>query len=359
MAEESFEEKTEKATPRKREEIRKKGQVAKSREIPSVAVLLAGLVSMTVFGSYLYSHIGFIMREGLSFCTISDLSVPDVLLLSKKMIGLFLLAILPVLIAVFLAAVFSDVMQVGFMASGELIRPNLSKIDPIKGFGRLFSIQSVMEVFKSLVKLAIVGAAVYFTVRSEMKNVQFLGDMEVNSIVGFILRTMFKISLRCILAAVVLVAMDYAFQKWDFERKIRMTRKEVKDEFKRAEGDPLVKSRIRSIQKQVAKRRTIQMVSKEDVVITSRTGLAVALRYDGVSMDAPRLAAKGSGQIGRKIKEAAESRGVPVVEKTELAQSLYSTVEVGQEIPPILYQAMAEVLASINKLKGNPSSLGS
>jgi flagellar biosynthetic protein FlhB len=255
MAEESFDEKTEKATPRKREEVRKKGQVAKSREIPSVAVLLAGLVSMTVFGSYLYSHIGLVVRECFSFGAISDFSVPDALLLSKKMIGLFIFAVLPVLIAVFLAAIFSEVMQVGFMATGDPIRPNLSRIDPIKGFGRLFSIQSGMEVFKSLVKLAIVGAVAYFTVRSEMRNVQFLGDMEVTSIVGFLLRTIFKISLRCILAALVLAAIDYAFQKWDFERKIRMTRKEVRDEFKRVEGDPLVKSRMRSIQKQVAKRR--------------------------------------------------------------------------------------------------------
>jgi len=254
MAEESYEEKTEKATPRKREEIRRKGQVAKSKEIPSVAVLLAGLVSMTVFGSYVYSYIGLIMREGFSFAIISDFSVPDVLLLSKKIVVLFILAVLPVLTAVFLAAIFSDVMQVGFMASGDLIRPNLSKIDPIRGFGRLFSMQSGMELFKSLVKLTIVGAVAYLTVRSEMKNVQFLGDMEVNSIVGFLLRTIFKICLRCILATLVLAAMDYAFQKWDFERKIRMTKKEVKDELKRTEGDPLVKSRIRSIRKQAAKR---------------------------------------------------------------------------------------------------------
>lgn len=359
MAEESFEERTEKATPRKREEVRKKGQVAKSREIPSVAVLLAGLVSITAFGSYLYSHIGLIMREGLSFYTISDLSIPDVLLLSKKMIGLFFFAILPVLTAVFLTAIFSDVMQVGFMASGELIRPNLSKINPIKGFGRLFSGQSLMELFKSLVKLAIVGAVAYFTVRSEMKHVQFLGDMEVNSIVAFLLRTIFKISIRCILAMLVLAAIDYAFQKWDFERKIRMTRKEVKDEFKRVEGDPLVKSRIRSIQKQMARRRMVQAVPKEDVVIADSTSLAVSLRYDSVLMNTPQLVAKGSGEIARRIKEAAESHDVPVVENKALAESLYSMVEVGQEIPPILYQAVAEVLANIFKLKGNLSSLGS
>jgi flagellar biosynthetic protein FlhB len=359
MAEDSYEEKTERPTPKKREEVRKKGQVAKSREIPSVATLLAALISLTVFGSYMYSHIGLAMRESFSLCSVGDLSVPDFLVFSRKMIWLFIFAILPLATAVFLTAIASNIMQVGFMVSGELIRPNLSKVNPIKGFGRLFSRQSLMELFKSLVKLVIVGATAYFTVQGEMKHVPFLGDMELKSIVLYLLLTIFKISIRCILAIAVLVVIDYAFQKWEFERKIKMTKKEVKDEFKRVEGDPLVKSRIRSIQKQMARRRMMQAVPEADVVITNPTSLAVALRYDNALMNAPRLVAKGSGEIAKRIKELAESHDVPIVENKDLAQSLYSMVELDQEIPPILYQAVAEVLAYIYKLKGKVSSLSS
>ncbi|MFW6146918.1 MAG: flagellar biosynthesis protein FlhB [Thermodesulfobacteriota bacterium] len=359
MAEESFEEKTEQPTPRKREEVRKKGQVAKSREIPSLAVLLVGLISIAAFGSHMYYHIGIIMTEGFSFFTLSDLSMPDFLHFSKRMITLFLLTMLPLLLALFLTAIVSNVMQVGFLLSAELIKPNLSKINPIKGFGRLFSSQSLMELLKSLLKLAVVGTAACLTIRSEMKHVPYLWDMEVNSIVVYLLKIIFKISIRCILAMVVLVAIDYAFQRWEFLRKIKMTKKEVKDEYKRVEGDPLVKSRIKGIQREMAKKRMMQAVPKADVVIVNPTRLAVALQYESTRMSAPRVIAKGAGELARRIKKVAESHGVPIVENRELAQRLYSLVAVDQEIPPVLYEAVAEVLAYIYRLKGKLSSLAS
>lgn len=359
MAEESFEERTERPTPKKREEVRRKGQVAKSREIPSVAVLLAGLISLGIFGSYMYSHIQLIMTEACSLLSLDDLTIADFIVFAQKMITLFIFTILPLLVVIFITAIFSNITQVGFMVSGELIRPKLSKLDPIKGLGRLFSKQSFMELFKSLLKLAIVGGVAFFTIRFEMKHVSILGEMEPNSIIGYILVTIFKIFIRCILAMIVLAVIDYAFQKWEFEQKIKMTKKEVKDEFKRTEGDPLVKSRIRSIQRQMARRRMMQAIPQADVVITNPTRLAVALRYDNTVMNAPLMVAKGSGEIAERIRELAEAHDVPVVEDKKLAQSLYSMVEVNQEIPPMLYEAVAEVLAYIYRLKGNLSSLSS
>jgi flagellar biosynthetic protein FlhB len=359
MAEDRFEEKTERPTPRKREEVRRKGEVAKSREIPSVAVLLAGLIGIALFGSYMYSHIGIMMTEGLSFFTVSDLSMPDLLHFSRRMISLFIFTIAPFLVVLFLTAIFSNILQVGFLVSGELIKPDLSKVNPVKGFGRLFSSRSLMELVQSLLKLIVVAGAAYITVRSEMKHVYLLGDMEVNSMVTYILKIVFKISIRCILAMIAVAAIDYAFQRWDFERKIRMTKKEVKEERKRAEGDPLVKSRIRSIRRQMAQQWTMPPVPKADVVIANLTSPTVALRYDSSRMNAPRLVAKGSGEIARRIREAAESHGVPIVENGDLAQSLNSLVEVDQEIPPVLYKAVAEVLADIYRLKGNLGSSGS
>jgi flagellar biosynthetic protein FlhB len=359
MAEESFEERTERPTPKKREEARKKGQVAKSRELPSVAVLLASLITLSIFGSYMYAHIQTIMRGSFSLPLLKDLNIPDFLVFAEEMITIFITTISPLLAAIFITAVLSNIMQVGFLLSGESIKPKLSKLDPIKGVGRLFSKQSFMELFKSLLKLAIVGAVAYLTVRAEMKNVHLLGDMELNAIIAYILLTIFKIFIRCTLAVIFLVVIDYAFQRWEFEHKIRMTKKEVKDEFKRTEGDPLIKSRIRSIQRQIARRRMMQAVPQADVVITNPTSLAVALRYDNAVMNAPRLVAKGSGEIARRIRELAEAHDVPVVEDKELAQSLYSMVEIDQEIPSMLYEAVAEVLAYIYKLKGKFSSLSS
>lgn len=359
MAEESFEDKTEKATPRKREEARKKGEVAKSRELPSVAVLLAGLITLTLFGSFMYSHIQIIMKGAFSLPILNDLSISDFMIFAQRMITLFIITISPLLAAVFITAILSNIMQVGFMLSAESIKPKLSKLDPIKGLGRLFSKQSFMELFKSLLKLAIVGGIAYLTIKSEMKNLSLLGDMELNSIIAYILLTIFKLFIRCTLAMIFLVVIDYAFQKWDFEKKLKMSKKEVKDEFKRTEGDPLIKSRIRSIQMEMARKRMMQAVPEADVVITNPTYLALALKYDNSVMNAPKLLAKGSGEIAKRIKELAEKHDIPIVENKELARSLYSLVEIGQEIPPALYQAVAGVLAYVYKLKGNVSSLSS
>jgi flagellar biosynthetic protein FlhB len=358
MAEETFEEKTEQPTPRKREDTRKKGEVAKSRELPSVAVLLTGLITLTAFGSYMYSQIQTIMKSAFSLLSLHDLSLADFMVFAERMVASFILAVTPLLAAIFVAAVFSNIMQVGFMFSGELIKPKLSKLNPIKGFGRLFSKQSFMELFKCLLKLAIVGGIAYWTIRGEVKNVPFLGEMETHSIVAYILLAIFKIFIRCTLAMIFLVVIDYAFQRREFEKKIKMSKKEVKDEFKRTEGDPLIKSRIKSIQMQMARRRMMQAVPQADVVITNPTDLAVALKYDSSSMGAPHLLAKGSGKIAEKIKELAAKYDIPILENRDLARSLYSLVEIGEEIPPALYQAVAEVLAYIYRLKGKYAYAG-
>ena len=353
MAEESFGEKTEQPTPRKRKEVREKGEVAKSRELPSVAVILSALIVLTFFGPYIYSHIQIIMKGAFSLPMLNDLNIPDFMEFAQKMITQFILAISPVLAAIFITAIMSNIMQVGFILSGESVKPKLSKLDPIKGFGRLFSKQALMELFKALLKLTIVGGVAYLTIKGEIKNIPFIGDMELSSIIVYILITFFKISIKCTLAMVFLVIIDYAFQKWEFENRIKMTKQEVKDEFKRTEGDPLIKSRIKSIQMETARKRMMQAVPQADVVITNPTHLAVALKYDSSAMSAPKLLAKGSGRVAERIKYLAEKHNIPIVENKELAQNLHLLVQIGQEIPPILYQAVAEVLAYIYKMKGN------
>ena len=351
MPEENFEDKTEKATPRKREDFRKKGEVAKSRELPSVAVLLAGMVTIVLFASYMNSHIQIMVKEDFAFIPIKEMSLTDFMIFARKMMWLFFLTLSPLFASIFFAAILSNVMQIGFLISAETIKPKLSKLNPIKGFGRLFSKQAFMELFKTLLKLVTVGGVAYLMVKSEMKGVYNLWEMDVNAIVAYTLIMIFKISIGCTLAMIILVIIDYSFQKWDFEKRLRMSKKELKDEMKRLEGDPLIKSRIRSIQVQMARKRMMQDVPDADVVITNPTHLAVALKYEDKKMFAPQVVAKGAGVIAAKIREIATENGVPIVEDKPLARSLYK-LELNSFIPEELYVAVAKILAYIYKLKG-------
>lgn len=353
MAEESYEEKSEKPTPKKREEVREKGQVAKSRELASVAVLLSGLFTLGIFGSYIYSGIQEIMKKMLSNPVMMEPSVGEFMAFSRSAILSFIIMIAPLLAAVFIAAVLSNVMQIGVVFSGELIKPKLSKLNPVKGMARLFSLESLAELVKSLLKLAVIGITAYLCISKEMAGLSMLGDLEVGSIFLYMLETFYGIFLKCSIAVVFLAGLDYAFQRWEFEKKIRMTKQEVKEEFKKSEGDPLIKSRIRSIQMEMARKRMMQAVPKADVVITNPTHLAVAIKYDAAKMNAPTVTAKGAEKVAERIRKIAKDHNVPVVENRELARNLYKSVKIGQEIPAVLYRATAEVLAYIYKLKGN------
>jgi flagellar biosynthetic protein FlhB len=293
------------------------------------------------------------MKGAFSFPDIHNFNIPEFLKFAQNIIGRIIILLSPLFAAIFITAILSNIMQVGFIVSGESITPKLSKIDPIKGFGRLFSKQAFMELFKSVLKLTIVGGVAFLTVKGEMNNFVLLGDMELNSIFVYILEIFFKIFIRCSLAMIILVIIDYAFQKWEFENRSKMTKQEVKDEFKKSEGDPLIKSRIRRIQMEMARKRMMQDVSEADVVITNPTHLAIALKYDSSTMNAPKLIAKGARKIAEKIKDVASEHGIPILENKELARNLYSLVEVGQEIPPALYQTVAEILAYIYRLKSN------
>ena len=352
MAEGDFQERTEQATPRKRAEARKKGQVANSREIASVAVLLAGLSTLYLFGAHIYNHIKSLMQDTFFMIAAPNLSLSEFLSFGNTVVERVIVMVLPVMIAVFAAALLSNLLQVGWLLSWEAVTPKLSKISPIKGAQRLFSRQTLMELFKSLAKLVIVGVIAYVTVKGEMDRVPLLADMEVQAILLYILKIAFKIFIKVSIAMIFLSGLDYAFQKWQYEQRLKMTKQEVKEEFKRTEGDPLVKSRIRRIQHEVAKRRMMQEVPKADVVVTNPVHLAIALRYESARTSAPIVLAKGAGEVAERIKALAAEHNIPIVEKKELAQNLYKMVEIGSEIPSMLYQAVAEVLAYVYQLKG-------
>ncbi len=345
-------EKTEKATPKKRSKARKDGDVAKSREVASVAVLLAGLSTLYLFGPFMHSHMSYLMKRSFLLIRTPVLDLPRLLTISEDVVLQFILIVMPMMAAVVLIAVLSNLMQVGFIFSWKKLTPKFSKISPMKGLKQLFSKQSFMELFKSLTKLAIVGGIAYWTVKGEMHQLQNLGRIEVLGIVLYILKVILKIFLRVCIVMVVLAVIDYTFQKWHFEEKLKMTKQEVKEEYKQSEGDPQVKSRIRRTQLEAARKRMMQEVPKADVVVTNPIHLALAIKYDSLVMNAPRVVAKGAELIAERIKMLARENAVPIVENKELARNLYKMVDIGGEVPSDFYQAIAEVLAYVYRLKG-------
>ncbi len=343
-------ERTEQATPKRREEARKKGQVAKSREIPSVAVLGAVLL-------LLYFH-GAEMTEQIMDIMVRAFRLPGTLLIDQgnfqRIVTYFAWRTLSVLILVFIivfvAGVLANILQVGFMISTESIAPKASKLDPIKGFQRLFSIQALVEFVKSIGKLGIVGVVSCIVVNRELHGIFPLAGESAGGIFLYIAGVSFRIIAATTLVLVLLAILDYAYQRWEHEKNLKMSRQEVKDEFKQTEGDPLVKSRIRRLQRDFARRRMMAAVPKADVVITNPDHLAVALRYDS-TMAAPVVVAKGAGFIALKIKEIAGKHQVPVIENKPVAQLLYKSVPVDGQIPETLYRAVAEILAYVYSLK--------
>jgi flagellar biosynthetic protein FlhB len=259
----------------------------------------------------------------------------------------------PILLVVLAAGVAGNLVQVGLLFTAEPFIPKLSNFDPISGISKLVSLKSFVELAKSIVKLLIVGSVAFLTLWGELENLPGLIYMSVGDILSFICSRSLKIVFYSALVLIVLAALDYAFVLWKHEQDLKMTKQEVKDERKSREGDPAVKGRIRKVQIETARKRMMEAVPTADVVVTNPTRLAIALKYDGEKMAAPKVIAKGAGFIAERIKEIAEKNGIPIVENKPLAKSLYKAVEIGETIPVNLYKAVAEILAYVYRLRGN------
>jgi flagellar biosynthetic protein FlhB len=351
MAEESFQEKTEQPSSKKISDARKKGQVVKSREIPSVLILLVSLAVFYLIGSSMFMNISEFMRY--LFLNISRDEFQNASLYSYCLtIAIkFTKIVFPLMAAVFVAGILSHVVQFGFLFSSEALTPKLSKIDPLKGMKRIISLKALIELLKSLLKILVVGSIAYIILLNESENFMSLVEMSIENIFSFMGLISFKMSIYICAVLIVLAALDFIFQRWQHEKDLRMTKQEVKEENKQREGDPIVKSRIRQVQMEMAQRRMMDDVPKADVVITNPTRLAIAIKYDANKMIAPKVLAKGSGFIAQKIREIAIEKGIPLVEQKPLAQALYKTVEIGDIIPSNLYKAVAEILAYVYRLK--------
>ena len=349
--------KTEKPTGKKLGKAREEGQVAKSQEISSAFILIAGLAFFFFAGDRFFAVPADLMRyvfRNALLLKIDPATLYNLLLLTIRQM-FFLLA--PLLLLMLFIGLAANLMQVGFKITPKAMKPKFSKLNPVSGFkSKFLSFRPLVELVKSCLKIGLLGYIAYSVYRQNFAGFFSLLNQPVGIILTFIAKVSFQILWRCGLLMLLIAFFDYLYQRWDFMENQKMSKQEVKDEMKQAEGDPQVKSRIRSMQMSAARQRMMQEVPKADVVITNPTHIAVALVYDQDNSEAPLVVAKGAGLIAEKIKKVAREHGVPVVENKALARLLFKTVELNQMIPETLYQAVAEVLAYIYRRDGAKAS---
>jgi len=351
-------EKTEKATPKKRKDAREKGQVFKSFEFSSAVTLLVLFIALRLA----FPHM--IAQFKSAYIRFLDIRPPFDQIYSAgglQMMGLDVLIMLGVIAAPI--SVFALVLglainywQVGFLFTGDTLVPKLSRINPIEGFKRMFSLRTLTELLKSTLKVIIVAVIAYQEYMTVTRNLPGLLDLNVSQGAAFIGNSIYNLSIRIGVGLLILAILDYIYQWWEYEKSLRMSKQEIKDEYKQMEGDPQIRSKIKEKQRQMGLRRMMQQVPNADVVVTNPTHYAVALRYEPSLSNAPVVVAKGLNLVALRIKEIAQKSMVTIVENPPLAQVLYSSSEVGQSIPADLFHAVAEVLAYVYSIKGKNNS---
>jgi len=349
-------ERTEPATPKKREDTRRKGIVSKSVEVNSAMILFFGLLVMQAACSMMAEQIAAIARSVLSEAGRFQLTPASIQgSFASGMLSLAV-AVGPVLLGLVIIGLAANMAQVGFRISPEALEIKWSKLNPLKAVKMIFGSQrSMVEMLKNLVKVVLVGIVAYSAVSSVVEDSVSLMDGSVGGILGFLTRATFGAGIKIGLMFLAIALFDYLYQRYEFEKGLKMTKEEVKEETKMQDGNPVIKGRIRSIQRQIAYKRMMHDIPKADVVVTNPTHVAVAIKYDSEKMNAPRVVAKGAELIAKRIKEIAAEHHVPIVEDRILARTLYKMVDIGEEIPEKLFQAVAQLLAYIYRMK-NPRS---
>lgn len=346
-------EKTEKATPKKRQDLRKKGQVLQSKELPTNLILLIMFISLRIFGNNVYKGCSSIIKMFLT--QTSEYNFQDtneIMRLVTFVIIEILKMVAPFLIITILVGVLSTYVQIGFLFTLEPIKPKFSNLNPLKGLKKLFSSRSFFELIKSLSKIILVGWVAWASIRNEFINMMKLMDLPVVSLAAYLVDTALGIAIKICFTLLIISAADYYFQWRKHEKDIRMSKQEIKEEYKQMEGSPEIKSKIKHKQREISMRRMLKEVPKADVVITNPTHYAVAIKYEPRKMAAPYILAKGVDYMAKRIKEVAKENKIYTMENVALAQALYKTVDVGEAVPPELYKAVAEVLAFVYGLEG-------
>lgn len=344
-------EKTEPATPRRREEARKKGQVFKSTDLNSAVILVAGAVVLFVTFPYMVEQLRNFTSLYLLDRSLTDFTNDYIYKLLLEVLILLGKMLFPVFLATFITALIITYLQVGFVFSSDPLTPKLERLNPVEGFKRIFSKRALVELTKALLKVVVTGYIVYTVFKNNFTIFPRFVDMELAQTLLVLRNIVFEIALKVGIFFIIVGVLDYIYQWYEHEKSLKMSKYDVKQEYKQVEGDPYIKSRQRQIQREAAMRRMMTEVPKADVVITNPTHFAVVLKYDAESMDAPTVVAKGQDFMALKIKEIAAEHDVTIVENPPLARTLYYALDIGAEVPEELYQAIAEVLAYVYKQK--------
>ncbi len=351
-------EKTEAATPKKLDDARKEGQVAKSREIANGMGLLAlflllkfwvGTMAVqltNIFGTF-YNKIPDVVTFWHGYMPVNDTKI-----IFMQMLVQVLIIILPILALGFLMAFLCDVAQVGWKPTAKPMQPKLSKLNPLSGFKRIFSVNSLVELLKSIAKIGLIVWICYSYLKDKGQLLFLLYDMPLEQALKLVAGTVTDLGIRVSAVYMIIAFADLIYQRVKFSIDMRMTKQEIKEEYKQSEGDPQIKGRIKQKMREVSQRRMMQNLPQADVVITNPTHYAVAVKYDPEIADAPIVLAKGEDFLAARIKEVAKDHKIEIVENKPLARMLYANVDVGEVVPPELYQAVAEVLAFVYKIQG-------
>lgn len=351
-------EKTEPATAKKLSDARKEGQVAKSREIANGMGILALFLVLKLWvgtmGNQFLNVFSDIYDRIPGVVTFWNGHLPenDIKTVFFEMIMQCLSIMAPILLVGFAIAFISDVVQVGWKPTGKPMQPKLSKLNPLSGFKRIFSVNSLVELIKSIAKIGLIAYMCYSYLKDRWVVLFSLYDMPLMQALGLLAETVTDLGIRIAIMYMALAFADFAYQKFKFKQDMRMTKQEIKEEYKQQEGDPQIKGKIRQRMQEASRRRMMQNLPQADVVITNPTHYAVAIKYDPEVADAPIVIAKGEDYLAAKIKEVAKEHKIEIVENKPLARMLYANVDVGQAVPPELYQAVAEVLAFVYHLQG-------
>lgn len=343
-------EKTERATPRRRREVREEGRIPKSVELTSSITLLAALLALRFLGPGLWNQWYVAMQSGLVDFNASALTTTQVVSMFVDRTWLMVRMSAPILLILMVTGVTVSYAQIGPQFVPRLLLPDFSRINPLAGVRRMFSMRTLVELLKSMVKLLIVGVPSYLSASSMVKQMASLQGVDIIALPRVVGGMVFQLGILIAIMMVILAIADYLYQRFDFEKSIRMSKQDIRDEMKREEGDAGVKHRIRARGREMIM-RMMQQVPKADVVVTNPTHYAIAIQYDVSKMSAPVVIAKGADEVARRIREAATEHGIPTVENKPLAQGLYRSTDIGQQVPAEFYQAVAELLAYVYRLK--------
>jgi flagellar biosynthetic protein FlhB len=345
--------KTEAPTPRRREEAREQGNIARSQDLTAAALIIGIMMMLSWFGPNLVRALRDLVQHMLSQQSLGDFNVSNLSIMLMAMLGSVGRAMAPLLIGVVLLAIIVNVAQVGLFFNTKRLQPNLGALNPVKGFSKIFGGgQGGVALVMNFMKMTLVAMTAYSAVHGRLSQIVLAQQLTFMQIFGVGADIVYSIVLRIGILLLVLALIDYVWQRFRIEKSLKMSKQEVKEEMKRMDGDPKIKARRRQIAMQIATQKMKKEVPTADVVVTNPTHFAVALKYDSTNMHAPRVVAKGQDYMALKIREIAVAHGVPILERKPLARALYRMCEVGQEIPEQFYSVVAEILAYVYELSG-------